>query len=207
MEARVTDTVVVEKEAGEGRRLAVDVGCRFGIPSAVAAVSPSACRLAEGLARAFARRLAVVGCAPLILPWADREGPEFGAVDEEGRTVLDYAALAAHRVSAEEIAEARRRALGEIRSFQAVGRWPRLLDLLPTARLLLVDDVLSPGLPMEAAVAFARRHGVRRIVVAGATASPAAASWFGRDVDGFVALRVDGGAALERFALPRPRHS
>ena len=141
-----------------GRRLALAVGCRIGIPSVVAAVSPGGGLVALALARAFARPLLFAYCAPLSVPWAEGGGPEFGAMDEDGHAVMDYAALAAYRISAEEVSEARRRAANEIRRFYRSGRFSRAADVLRAPRVLLVDDVLAPGWRMEAAVRYARRR-------------------------------------------------
>jgi putative phosphoribosyl transferase len=173
-----------------GRRLAIEVGCRFGIPSAVAAVSPGGGVVALALARAFGRPLRFAYCASLSLPWAGEPGPEFGAVDEDGHAVLDYAALAAYRISQEEIDDAKRRASSEITRVHD-GLISSVVSVLPVPRLLLVEDVLDPGWRMEAAVAYARRRGTMRVIVAAAAASPGAESWFRSDADGFIALSVD----------------
>jgi putative phosphoribosyl transferase len=185
------ETFVDRSEAG--RRLAIEVGCRIGIPSAVAAVSVGGGVVALALARALGRPLHFAYCAPLSVPWADEEGPEFGALDEDGHAVLDYAALAANRISSDEITEARRRASSETARFYG-GHISRAANVLPVPRLLLVEDVLDPGWRMEAAVAYARRGGALRVFVAAVAASPGAASWFRTDADGFIALSVDGDA-------------
>ncbi len=184
-------------KAEAGRRLAAEVASRWGIPSAVAAVSAPGGLVGTAIGRAFARPLAFVYCAPLVLPWEADRRSAFGAADPDGRVVLDYAALAAERVSDQEIESARGAALEEIRRFYSRAGVISLIEVLPTPRLLLVDDELSPGWCMEAAIAFARRHGVQRILVAGVRACAGGAAWFESDVNGFVALERDAPPALE----------
>jgi putative phosphoribosyl transferase len=174
-----------------GRRLAIEVGRRFGIPSVVAAVSAGGGLVGLSLARAFARPLVFAYCAPLHVPWDDEATGEFGAVDGDGQSVLDYASLAATRIGQLEIVEARALALREVRRFHEPGWFPALDDALPAPRVLLVDDGLDDGWRMEAAVAMARRRRVSRVLVAAPCASRGAAAWFEANADGFVALAVD----------------
>src|SRR5262245_15487873 len=154
-----------------GRQLAPEIGRRFGIPSALAAVSAGGGAVAQALAHVFAHSLAFAYCAPLRLPWAEGPVGEFGAVDPDGRAVLDYTALAAYRLNGAEIEDARRAALEEIQRFLAGGTRPTLDHVAPAPTLLLVDDGLTPGRRMEAAVAFARRRRFARVLVAAPCAS------------------------------------
>jgi putative phosphoribosyl transferase len=187
-----------------GRQLALEVGRRFGIPTAVAAVSLPGGLVALSVARAFARPLTFAYCAPLLLPWDDEPHAAFGAVDPDGHAVLDYPALAAFRLSSQEIETARARALDEIRRFYAQSAFPPLDAVLPTPRLMLVDEGLSPGWRMEAAVAFARRRRISRVLVGAPCASPGGARWFESDADGFVALSVDETPTGQHFAAFDP---
>lgn len=187
-----------------GRQLAFAVGSRFGIPTAVAAVSLSGGLVALALARAFARPLTFAYCAPLLLPWDDDPAAAFGAVDPDGRAVFDYPALAAYRLSTEEIEAARARAKEEIRAFYARSPFPPLDAVLPTPRLILVDEGLGPGWGMEAALAFARRRRISRVLVGAPYASQSGVKWFESDADGFVALSVVEGPTAKRFETGRP---
>lgn len=182
-----------------GRRLAIEVGCRFGIPSAVSAVSAGGGLVALAVARAFARPLVFTYCASLRLPWDDSPAGEFGAVDEDGRAVLDYASLAATRVGQAEIEGARAAGLRELRDFYDSRYFPRLDLIAPVPRLLLIDDGLDSGWRMEAAVALARRRRVSRVIVAAPCASVGAACWFSLDADGFVALSIGDETAAEHY--------
>src|SRR5688572_20095689 len=109
-----------------GRQLAVEVGCRFGIPDVVAAVSVGGGIVAQRLARDFARPLVFAYCEPLVVPGSDDADSAFGAVDPEGEAVLDYTSLASFRLSTGEIEEAKIRGLRRIRSFYASNQFPHI---------------------------------------------------------------------------------
>lgn len=68
---------------------------------------------------------------------------------------------------------------------------PPLATHLPGVAVVLVDDGLATGLTMRAALEYARRHGVREIIVAVPCASDSAAREFERAADRFVSLTVD----------------
>jgi predicted phosphoribosyltransferase len=70
-------------------------------------------------------------------------------------------------------------------------RVPPLAHYLPGSSVVLVDDGLATGLTMQAAVAYARRHGVTDLTVAVPCAAAPAAERFRRDADRFVSLTVD----------------
>jgi putative phosphoribosyl transferase len=182
-----------------GRQLAVEVGRQFGVPSVVAAVSSGGGLVAAAVARAFARPLVFAYCAPLLLPW-DRE-QAFGAVNMDGRTVLDYGAIASFRLSAAEVEEARLLGMAEITRFYARG-FASIDEELPASRVLLVDVGLKPGLRMEAALVALRYRFVRKVIVAAPCAPEGAAMWFRQAADGFVALALDEGTTSSHFEHP-----
>jgi predicted phosphoribosyltransferase len=190
-ETRSMPTLRFQDRVAAGRELAIEVGCRFGIPSAIAAVSTGGGLVAASLATAFARPLVFAYCAPMRLSWDDGPHGEFGAIDSDGLAVLDYGTLASNRLSTEEIEAARRGAVKEVRGFYASGPFVSLDHVAPAPRLVLVDEGLDPGRRMEAAVAFARRRRFSRIFVAAPCASRGAASWFRHAADGFAALAID----------------
>jgi putative phosphoribosyl transferase len=182
-----------------GRQLAVEVGRQFGVPSVVAAVSSGGGLVAAAVARAFARPLVFAYCAPLFLPW-DRE-QAFGAVNMDGRTVLDYGAIASFRLSTAEVEEARLAGMGEVARFYASG-FPSIDEELPASRVLLVDVGLKPALRMEAALVALRYRIVRKVIVAAPCAPEGAAAWFRQAADGFVALALDDGTTRSHFVHP-----
>jgi dienelactone hydrolase len=75
----------------------------------------------------------------------------------------------------------------------ALYRVPPLAHYLPDRTVVLVDDGLATGLTMRAAVAYARRHGARGIIVAVPCAAPEANAYFERVADRVVSLIVDPG--------------
>jgi predicted phosphoribosyltransferase len=182
-----------------GRQLAVEIGRQFGVPSVVAAVSSGGGLVAAAVARAFGRPLVFAYCAPLLLPW-DRE-QAFGAVNMDGRTVLDYGAIAAFRLSQVEVEEARLGGMSEVARFYASG-FPSIDEALPASRVLLVDVGLKPGLRMEAALVALRYRAVRKVIVAAPCAPEGAAAWFRQAADGFVTLAVDEGTTSSHFERP-----
>ena len=68
---------------------------------------------------------------------------------------------------------------------------PRLEGFLPVSTVILVDDGLATGYTMRAAIAHARRHGARRIVVAVPCASVTAAEAVRRVADDFLCPWID----------------
>jgi putative phosphoribosyl transferase len=173
-----------------GRRLAALVGSHVKPPFVVGALSPAGVVVALPVAWRFGVPLAIVETRPLYTPLAP--AAPFGAVDEDGHTVLEYTALAGLRLSAIEIAAARREAMAAIGAGPGIRGLPGLGQHLPTATVVLVTDALEARLEMEAAVAYARRHGARKIVVAAPCATPSAAHWFRSDVDRFLTLVDEG---------------
>jgi putative phosphoribosyl transferase len=145
---------------------------------------PVAERLSAPLTVAYARKLT----APLAPELA------FGAVDEDGEVLLDDAGVEALGLGLAEIDQAKAGVGAEITRRMALYRVPPLAYYLPgSVTVVLVDDGLDTGLTMRAAVAYARRHGAREIIVAAPCASTAAAECFQREADRFVCPIVDKG--------------
>ncbi len=153
-----------------------------GIPrGGVLVAAPVAERLCAPLAVAYARK---------VTPYAGSE-LAIGAVDEDGEVLLDPAWAPALRLSAENLEEARDRALAEIRRQQEQNPSASLAQMLPGRAVVLVDDGLATGLTMQSAVNFARRHGASHVTVATPCASAAAARRFRKATESFVSLIVD----------------
>ncbi len=87
---------------------------------------------------------------------------------------------------------AKKRVAAEIERHIKLYRVPPLGRYLPGATVVLVDDRLATGLTMRAAaVAYARRHSAREVIVAVPCASARAVDEFGHQADRLVALIVD----------------
>ena len=178
-----------------GRLLAAEV-CRLGLgPCVVAGLLPGGIVVAEPIAQQL--------CAPLV-PLETRmlsspQAPEwaFGAIDEDGRVVLDYRAMVTLGLGTADVDAIKDVAMEEIARRRASLPGQRLVDLLPGRTAILVEDGLAAGLRMQAAVAYAQRHGATATVVAVPCASDRAsyelASVLSRPDDRLVCPLVDPG--------------
>jgi predicted phosphoribosyltransferase len=153
-----------------------------GIPrGGVAVALPIVERLQVPLTVVYARKLT----SPVEPEFA------FGAIDEDGHTIVEARSVASLGLSATDVEEAKQRVAREIRRRITTYGVPALGHYLPDAAVVLVDDGLATGLTMRAAVEYARRHGAREIIVAVPCASTGAAREFERAADRFVSLVVD----------------
>lgn len=149
-------------------------------PSVIGAITPLAMAVAEPVAERLQVPLALVLARTLAVPHCPTE--PFGALDEDGHYVLDYAAVAGLRLDTAEILAARELVLPELTLARTLYGGPALGAFLPAALVLLVQGAMEHGLLMEAAVEQAFRRGAEEVVVASAWATPAAAARFrGRD--------------------------
>jgi putative phosphoribosyl transferase len=164
--------------AGVVRRPAVVAGIpRGGVSVALPVVE----RLRVPLTVAYARKLTSDVAPELAV----------GALDEDGEAIVDSRTVALLGLGEDDLDRARARVAGEIRRRMELYGVPPLSRYLPGAAVVLVDDGLATGLTMRAAVAYARRHGAREIVVAVPCAAEEAAVRFRAEADRFVSLVVD----------------
>jgi len=172
-----------------GRRLADALGEACDGPCVVAGIPRGGLAVALPVAEHLGAPLGVLFVHKLTLPSA----PELaiGAVDEDGHSVLNAECVAALHASPTEVTRARGRARRLIRAQRECYRVQPLDILLAGRTLVLVDDGLATGITARAAVAFARRHGAKRIVVATPCASREAEHRLAPQVDRFVSLVVD----------------
>jgi predicted phosphoribosyltransferase len=172
-----------------GRALAAAVETMMARPFIVAALPRGGVAVALPVAERLAVPLAVSYARKLTGPRA----PElaFGALDEDGRTIIEPLTVAALQLSPLDVERATARVAADIQRRMALYRIPPLGRSLPGAGVILVDDGLATGLTMQAAVGYARRHGAREIAVAVPCASAHAARLFRQGVDHFVSLVVD----------------
>lgn len=191
---------VFRDRSGAGSVLADQLAPRLPGPVVVAGVPRGGLRVAQPIAARLKASLAIVYAQKLTVALA----PELaiGALDEEGRAIIDSATVAALGIGSVEIEAARARVAREIA--QRIGRYsvPPFACHLPGPEVVLVDDGLATGLTMEVAVAYARRHGAQRVIVAAPCASMAAAERLRPLVDGFVCPIVDEDfAAVAQYYL------
>jgi putative phosphoribosyl transferase len=173
-----------------GHALAEAIAPLLDGPVVVAAIPSGGVPVARPVAERLGAPLALVHARKLVVP----EAAEFtvGAVDEDGYALFDDLALDTLRVEARDLEVLQIRAARQIGVQMArCGRasLPRLLA--PGTELVLVDDGLATGWTMRAALAYARRHGARRVTVAAPCASEPAAEYFREHADRFLCLIVN----------------
>jgi len=175
----------VFENRAEGARVLAEALATATQPDVVLAI-------ARGGTAAGVRAAALWSCRLALLQVARLTAPPplelvFGAVDEEGRSLIDYGLVTWLRLRADEVETARHAAHRELERRRALHGRPLGG---PAASVLVVDDALIGGLSMEAAVAFARRAGAEVVQVAAPCASERAAARFQGVVDGFVCPRI-----------------
>jgi predicted phosphoribosyltransferase/dienelactone hydrolase len=172
-----------------GRRLAESLVSVLKPPCVVAGIPRGGVAVALPIVERFHLPLTVVYARKLTAPAA----PEFafGAIDEDGHTIVQAASVALLGLSPAEVEEAKARVSKEIQRRMATYGVPALERYLPDAAVVLVDDGLATGLTMRSALEYARRHGAREVIVAVPCASTSAAREFERAADRFVSLLVD----------------
>jgi predicted phosphoribosyltransferase len=175
------------QEAGEAlaREIARVVHGRCvvaGIPrGGIVVAAPVAERLHAPLTLAYARKITLPAAPELAV----------GALDEDGEAIFDHSLVGVLGAGPGELEAARERVHREIERQRACYGTMPLAELAVESVVVLVDDGLATGLTMGAAVAFARRHRARRVVVAAPCASAEAAERFAREADRFVCPLVD----------------
>lgn len=153
-----------------------------GIPRGGLAVAlPIVERLRVPLTTAYARKLTSPSAPELA----------FGAIDEDGETLLDPSAVVLLDLTHDDVEAAKANGRAEIQRRMALYRVPPLAHYLPDSALVLVDDGLATGLTMRAALRYARRHGATEIIVAVPCAAAGTAERFRQEADRFVSLIVD----------------
>ena len=161
----------------QGKRVVVAALPRGGVAVAV----PIARALCAPLTLSFARKLALARVPELAV----------GAMDEDGHVLTDAGTLAALGASMDELVQARAGAERELARQRETFPVMPLAAFLPEASVVLVDDGPATGLTLRAAVAHARRHGAREVVIAVPCSSASAARRLAREADRFICPRVD----------------
>jgi putative phosphoribosyl transferase len=171
-----------------GQQLAERLLSLLARPCVIAAIPRGGIAVALPIVERLQRPLAIVHACKLTAPAA----PElaFGALDEDGQTVVDHQTVARLGLGPAALAPIEVSVKAEIRRRMALYQAQPLARYLPGLDVILVDDGLSSGLTMHAAVTYARRHGAREITVAVPCASAEAAVRFQTEADRFVSLII-----------------
>jgi len=142
----------------------------------VAVALPVARALGAPLTLSFVRKLVLARAPELAV----------GAIDEDGEVMTDASTLAGLGASLDELTEARTRAEQELARQRDAFPVTPLAAHLPDASVVLVDDGPATGLTLRAAIAYARRHGARKVIVAVPCSSAVAARRLQREADRFI---------------------
>jgi putative phosphoribosyl transferase len=181
--------MIFKDRADAGRALADELAPLIAPPCVVVAIPRGGVSVAMPIVERFRVPLTVVYARKLTA----RVAPElaFGALDEDGEMITDPSTVDGLGLGPHDIEAARARTAAEITRRMVLYRVPPLAHYLPGSTVVLVDDGLATGLTMQAALAYARRHGAARIIVAVPCAAAQAAAHFRRAADHFVSLTVD----------------
>ncbi len=170
--------------AGRIHRLKLGPCVVAGIPRGGMVVAGEvAARLGAPLVAIHARKLS----SPSAREYA------FGAMDEDGRALVDHRAVVALGLGDADVALVEAEVGRDIARRRALYPGGGLPDCLPGRVVVLVDDGLATGLTMRTAIAYAQRHGATATVVA----VPCAAEEAAREMERLLRRRGD------RFVCPR----
>lgn len=122
------------------------------------------------------------------LPYPEEPEAGFGAVAEDGTTVLQPDA--GEWLSNSEIQRIKREQMAEIRRRLRLFRNDRPLPDLGKRTVILVDDGLAMGSTMRAAVGLCRNRRARRVVVAVPVSGRDALTVLGGEADEVIALEI-----------------
>ncbi len=158
----------------EAGQMLADTLQRMELGSCVVAAIP---RGGVVVAAPIAARLGALLTAVHTLKLSSPVAPEvaFGAIDEDGQTIVDPRTAAGRGLGSADVRRLEIKVARELalRRERYPGR--SLREHLPGRTLVLVDDGLATGLTMRVAIAYAQRHGAKTTVVAVPCASAAAA--------------------------------
>ncbi|MEV4346462.1 phosphoribosyltransferase family protein [Actinoplanes sp. NPDC049596] len=181
--------MIFADRAAAGRVLARRLIASKGSGAVVLGVPRAGVPVAFEVAETLELPLDVIVMCGLAAP--GRPGLTLGAVGEDGASVVDEDAVRAGRVSADELAEACRKAGAEVvrRARTLRDGWDRAM--LSDRTAIVVDDGTVTGATAGAACRIARKLGARRVVLAVPVGSREA-------------VAAVGGAADEIVCLARP---
>jgi putative phosphoribosyl transferase len=141
--------------------------------------------VARALADALSLPLDMIAVRKLGVPGHEEFG--FGAVGEDGVTVLDQATLAAAGLSDAAVAAVAGREREELERRVAAYAGARVPAPLKDREVVVVDDGIAMGGTVRAAIAVCRARGAARIIVAVGVAPPEAIASLGFEADAAVA--------------------
>jgi predicted phosphoribosyltransferase len=169
-----------------GDALAPRIADATRAPTVVLGIPRGGVAVAAPIARALGAPLAAAWVKRLVSP---RE-PDvvFGAVDISGDVTVAVEVVRAEGLSDEDVAEAAYHAHRRLEHELAAAPGLEAASLLPGACAVVVDDGVTTGLTMRAAMRWARREGARLVVIATPVADTRVWARLAPDADAAICL-------------------
>lgn len=161
--------LVFRDRADAGRRLAAWLSDYRGRKVRLFAIPAGGVPVAVEIARAFKVPVDLVIVRKIQLPWTTEAG--FGALDPEGRALLNEDLVARFSLTPEVIKAQVQKTLATLREREARLRGNQPYRPLAGAAAILVDDGLASGYTMRAALRFLKEKGAGELIVAVPTGS------------------------------------
>jgi putative phosphoribosyl transferase len=177
--------------AAAGKALAYAVADAIEGPAVVLGIPTGGLAVAQPIAAALAAPLGVAWVRKLVAP---READVIvGAVDLDGDVTLVAEAVRAQGLDGEEVTEL---------AYRAHRRLRELAHPMPPAlggrTAVVVDDGMTTGITLAAALRWTRRHGARRVVVAVPVVDARIWERVAKDADQAVTLEIRDDGPIAR---------
>jgi putative phosphoribosyl transferase len=182
---------VFRDRADAGRVLAEMLVEFCGSGAIVLAIPAGGVPVGAEIARRLGLALDVAVVSKILLPWTTEAG--YGAVAFDGTPWVNSDVVLRHRLDAEQVEAATRRALDKVERRLRRFRGPRPLPAVEGATLILVDDGIAAGSTMRVALDALRRQGAGRVVVAVPTGHAQSVVEIARQADSLYCANVRGG--------------
>lgn len=182
---------VFEDRDDAGRALADVLREHVDGDAIILAIPSGGVPVAAAIARELGLTMDLIIVRKLQIPFNPEAG--FGAVTMGGEMFLNRPLLAGLGLSADDLKEAKDKALREGRSRQRSLLGDREREPLKGRTVVLVDDGLASGYTMLAAIAEGRREDPRKIIVAVPTGAAATVRMVAEESDLLICLNIRGG--------------
>ncbi len=147
-----------------GRKLAEACKQVIGEVDYVYAVPRGGVPVGVQVALTLKSKFDLIICRKLLIPWNREAG--FGVVDPDGNVFVDEVFAAMIGLTEEDIEQAIREQLGEIKHRNEVLRGGKPYPKLNGRSVILVDDGVAAGYTMNAAVNFVKNRGASKVYIA-----------------------------------------
>jgi len=164
-----TPKVIFENRQDAGRQLAAEVPDYENQHAVVLGIPNGGVPVALELASALKADLDLVICRKIPMPLNPEAG--FGAIADDGTTILNEEAVKGASLSRQQIEYEARKVRAEIKQRSLLYRGDRPLVRISGRTVIVVDDGLASGITMMAAVESIRHRRAKEIVVATPVAS------------------------------------